>query len=318
MWTREFESSVMKTLILINENSNRRCYLAYAENKKYFVKEYILDGKDPLLAMNAIERSEKVNSFFKACGINTVEAIWNDNACTHLVSNCLYVAYPWLEAHSVTSIDEALCYDVGKLLAELSNVSESYEGEVHLIVPEKTKFPWEIDSVGTGFFPSTDCCNALERDYYLGEKGYMDLSAGPVTLSHGDIHAGNILTSENSTLVLIDWEKAGGYNLEHIVFDTALNMCGFCKNQTDMKLFERVISGYRENAVGKLFCNVSISAVLNATLFDIISAMNDSFRIYSVSKSKPYYDQGIRFMRQYADLNDRKEHFVTIMSSCLN
>ena len=99
------------------------CFKGFYNDEPYFIKKIKARPSESLCVIQErIERTERINRLFMSNGIKTITAICNDGLCTHKKDEAIWIAFPWVDAKTIEHIDEALCYEIGCLLARIHNI----------------------------------------------------------------------------------------------------------------------------------------------------------------------------------------------------
>jgi hypothetical protein len=287
------------------------------------VKTFILNRNGEKETMdeyrNHIEKTERINEFFIRNGINGAMPVSFDHSYTHLYQGKLYVAYQWIDFLPLRKNNKD-CYRAGDLLSKLHGIKSIEE-----TLSERTT---EID---------LDCYREMLMHFsssllsQITINTLLDLAKEGVSsynrtqnirvLSHGDIHFGNIKQNHSKELLLLDWEHAGCYHPGIELFDAALGLCGYMQLQTNLSLFDSVISGYYESRhplfyvdeipiiVGSMYYYESeyIYNMIQTLAFVPSNAIKVTDHIKKILELKKYFSSFVDIMKyRYFDIEKMK------------
>lgn len=312
MWDREFAQEIFKSLLVIKGDYSNCCFKAGYKGKTYFLKKILARPLENLQdVQDRIERTEQINRQFYSHGIKTVTAVCNNGSFTHKTEEAIWVAYPWINAEPIGLIDETLCYEVGRLLAEIHNLAITEQYFNAATKYKQPDFSWKNQITkleDERLYPFVVAQKDLEQ-YSNIEHEQPEVDG--LILSHGDVHIGNLLKT-GKNLILVDWELCGSIEPYAELFDTALNMSGFCDIHTNIRFFENVVKGYfiARKGVTKRSETASVIECVFALLVEhICNYLNDYLsdgNIESIKKAK-------RFLDQFYELNRYNKQFRLII-----
>lgn len=318
MWTKNFADAIFNSLEAIQGEHLANYFKAFHNGIPYFVKRFNISSYENLYtAKDRIEKTEQINMHFYKSGINTVTAVSNGGSFTHCNLDGLWAAYPWISATAILQVDTALCYNVGRLLGRMHNISAPFYYQNELIAYRKSDFSWETH---LNNIPE-EALIQFQRDIVELEKydswGYECaqklLENDMSVLSHGDLHCGNLLLYNNE-FVLIDWELSGSTNPEIELFDAALNFCGFCVGKSNLQYFESFVRGYYD--VYHPIESVHQIEYARGTLFLlIIEHMSNELNRFIATNEFRYLEQAKKFKKQFDELKKYGQTFQNIIEN---
>lgn len=312
MWDREFAQEIFKSLLVIEGDYSNCCFKGFYKGKIYFLKKILARPLENLQdVQERIERTEEINRQFYSQGIKTVMAVCHNGSCTHKTKEAIWVAYPWIDAEPIGLIDETLCYEVGRLLAEIHNLSITDQYFNEATKYKQPDFSWKKQITkmeDERVYPFVVALKEIEQ--YTKIEHVQPKEEGLI-LSHGDVHVGNLLKIGKS-LILVDWELCGSIEPYAELFDTALNMSGFCDIHTNIRFFENVVKGYfvaRKGVTKQSETASVIEGVFVLLVEHICNYLNDYLsdgNIESIKKAK-------RFLDQFCELKRYNKQFRLII-----
>ncbi len=232
-----FDNDFINSLKRMEGQYLNECYKGRYDNKDYFVKKITLRYNEDLSdALRRIEYSEHINQLFHQNGLNTVLPICFNGSYCCIEGNNIWIAYPWIDINGpdVKNLDH--CFKIGKLLGYIHQISSRIKCDENFDLEEFES----LQNIETCLDEYKDLFDFYKYGYECKEKLYKECT--PI-LSHNDIHSGN-LSFKDDQFIVFDWELSGIGNCYSEVFDTALNICGFCECQSDINRFRSFVEGY--------------------------------------------------------------------------
>lgn len=314
MWDKIFANAIFKSLKKISSNSYNECFKASFNGKNYFVKKITMRlGENFEKAKKRIEYTEKINFFFHQNGLSTILPIFSRESCCHIDNENIWIAYPWVELHVPDFTQEKICFKLGQFLSNLHLISQKIGSDENDFAYKLPDFSWEKNrSHDLALFL---CQLTLLKD--LANYGYKCscylYEISPMYLAHCDMHINNIAI-RNDSFVLLDWEQSGPTHLIVDLFDTALNLCGFCKAQTNTKLFKSIIDGYYSHSTNKNDENSSKCAIGILYLI-IIEHMSYLLNEYIKDNDREKLEKAKEFLTQVFELKKHEDEFLNILTN---
>lgn len=313
MWDKEFAKEIFGSLVALDGNHFNMCFKGFYNGESYFIKKIKARPSESLCVIQErIERTERINRLFMSNGIKTITAICNDGLCTHKKDEAIWIAFPWVDAKTIEHVDEALCYEIGCLLARMHNI---YVVDRYLntaTICKKPDFSWKrliTEQEDKALYPFVNALYDLKQ-YSDVEKS--EIKNQELIVSHGDVHIGNLLKKDDE-YILIDWELCGCVNPYAELFDTALNMSGFLDAHTDIRYFESVVKGYfdiRKDVTKQ----IEVDSVIEDVYLLIIEYMCNYINDYLSNKTNDSIKCAKQLLDQFYELKKYDKQFKKIIN----
>lgn len=316
MWNRDFELAIFNSLEPLPQAHTNECYKAYFNQTPYFVKKIILRFRETIEeAQQRIEVTENIADYYSRHGIKTIVAVRQNGSYTHVNQRGIWAAYPWTTAVCFDSINETICYEVGKLLGQIHQIAPNITYSNANATVKTVDFCWIEPLSDFRISEALDFLIAQEELKNYAKKCYASATKlfqkSHSIVSHCDLNIGNILVDKKE-LIVIDWELSGNTNPESDLFDVALDWCGFCQCNTKISLFENVIKGYYHTRPysGK---EIHTDLAIETLMLSIIEHISIYILKYIKSNDLNMLKKAKSFLQQFYELKKHELVFKKII-----